>query len=130
MTSLPVVVALIVYRIVWIMCCLTLIEDGLYLDWYGSGPSFKSTTFTTYRQIGVPIRIPLCGIVCNDCFRLHHFIAQNCAIIANKGAIKSWRKYADLRATKLFFHLKINNFNCDIRFMQQIQEWNGSFGKL
>ncbi len=69
---------------VWIMCCLTLKGDGLYLDWYSSGRSFKSRTFTTYQQIGVPIAIPLCGIVWNDFFRLCHFIAQNCAIIANK----------------------------------------------
>jgi len=32
---------------VWILSCLNLIADGLYLNWYSSGRSFKSTAFTT-----------------------------------------------------------------------------------
>ena len=65
--------------------------------------------------IDFPIGIPLRGIAPNGCFRLRHFIARNCAIIANKEVIKYSRNCAELRATELIFHLKINNFNCDLQ---------------
>ena len=55
------------------------------------------------------------GIARNGCFRLRHFIARNCAIIANKEVIKYSHHCAELRATELLFHLKINNFNCDLQ---------------
>ena len=44
-----VVVTLIVHVIVvvWIVSCLIFIANGLYLDWYSSGQSSKSTAFTT-----------------------------------------------------------------------------------
>ena len=48
-------------------------------------------------QLRFPIGIPLRGIARNDCFRLRHFIAPNCAIIANKEAIKHSRNCAELR---------------------------------
>ena len=32
---------------VWIVSWLSLISDGLYLDWYSLGRSFKSMVFTT-----------------------------------------------------------------------------------
>ena len=51
----------------------------------------------------------------NGCIRSRHFIARNCAIITNKEAIKYSRNCAELRATELLFHLKINNFNCDLQ---------------
>ena len=51
----------------------------------------------------------------NDCFRLHHWIALNCAIIADKEANKLSRNFAEFRATELLFHLKINNLKCDLQ---------------
>ena len=36
-------------------------------------------------------------------------------LIANKEAIKHSRNCAGLRAEELLFHLKINNFNCDLQ---------------
>ena len=42
-------------------------------------------------------------------------VVRNCAIIANKKAVKYSQNCAELRATELLFHLKINNFNCDLQ---------------
>ena len=63
-------------------------------------------------QVGFPIGFPLREIARNDCFR--NFIAQSCAMIANKEAIKYSRNCAEFHAAELLFHLKINNFNCDL----------------
>jgi len=72
-------------------------------------------------KLGFQIGIPLRGIARNGCFRLRHFIARNCDKISIKG---SHYIFGELRAIKLLFHLKINNFNCSTyKFMQQIQEW-------
>ena len=47
--------------------------------------------------IGVTIEISLRGIARNDCFRLRHFTARNCAIIDKKEAFKYLWNCADLR---------------------------------
>ena len=56
------------------------------------------------------------GISRNGCFRLSHFIARNCAIIAT-------RKQLNI-ATELLFHLKINDFNCDLRIFAESENGN------
>ena len=48
----------------------------------------------------------------NDCFRLHHLIARNCAIIANKDTI-------NIRGVKRKSIISTVTYKC----MQQIQEW-------
>ena len=82
----------------------------LVLQYY---PEFSSSVFPQCLKVNLGFQT---SSVARNCAQwLLPLSPFHCAIIAKKEAIKYLRNFAELHATELLFHLKINNFMCDLQ---------------